>query len=142
MEEDKMDRLWLVKAGGYARTMTLRDCLAMEAMNALLSCPYWRKSLNTGGKVQPSEFTAFSAYEMAEAMLKERAKFQPKRDTLVDEWAMTTRTSKCLKAEKILTVADLLKLNQKELLSIPNMGKKSVQEIVEVAAQYGFVIKE
>jgi DNA-directed RNA polymerase alpha subunit len=142
MTEDQMNRTWLEKSGGYARTMTLRDCLAMEAMNALVGCVYWRKSLGVQGTVRPTEFTAYSAYEMADAMLKERAKHQPNRETLIDEWNLTTRTTNCLKAENIFTVADLLKFSLRRLRCTPNMGAKSIKEIVDVAAKYGFVLKE
>jgi hypothetical protein len=51
--------------------MTLRDYFAAKAMQALLGCADWRENLDDS-KQSPSEFTAFSAYEMANAMLKAR----------------------------------------------------------------------
>ena len=51
--------------------MTLRDYFAAKAMQALLSCAEWRENLD-GKEHTPSEFTAFSAYEMADAMMKAR----------------------------------------------------------------------
>ena len=51
--------------------MTMRDYFAAKAMQALLGCADWRENLDDS-KQSPSEFTAFSAYEMANAMLKAR----------------------------------------------------------------------
>jgi hypothetical protein len=55
---------WLVKTGGFARDKTLRDEFAGLAMQALV-----------GRKDFEFEDSAWeNAYEMADAMLKERAK--------------------------------------------------------------------
>ena len=53
---------WMVKTGGFARDMTLRDYLAAEAMQNMLL------------KLSVYEAIADYAYKMADAMLKERAK--------------------------------------------------------------------
>ena len=53
---------WLVKTGGYAKDMTLRDHFAKLAMEGILYAG-----------LEPVE-TATHAYTMADAMLKERAK--------------------------------------------------------------------
>ena len=58
-------------SNGYNEGMTLRDYFAAKAMQALLGCADWRENLDDS-KQSPSEFTAFSAYEMANAMLKAR----------------------------------------------------------------------
>ena len=56
---------WMVKTGGYAKDMTMRDYFAGLAMQALLRdddvIEIWRRI--------PAD-----AYEVADAMLKERAK--------------------------------------------------------------------
>ena len=51
--------------------MTLRDYFAAKAMQALLGCADWRENLDDSEQ-SPSEFTAFAAYHMANAMLKAR----------------------------------------------------------------------
>ena len=51
-----------LKAGGYARDMTLRDYFAAKAMQALLG--YEESTLQNDAEV---------AYQMADAMLKARA---------------------------------------------------------------------
>jgi hypothetical protein len=56
---------WMVKTGGYAKDMTLRDHFAGQAMQAMLG---WDND-NTNWKSY-----AEYAYRMADAMLKERSK--------------------------------------------------------------------
>ena len=53
---------WMVKHGGFARDMTMRDHYAGLAMHGILY-----------EGLEPVE-TATHAYKMADAMLKERAK--------------------------------------------------------------------
>jgi hypothetical protein len=55
---------WHIKTGGFARDMTLRDYIAVKAMQEI----YQR--VETGG----FERVAKLSYEMADAVLKERAK--------------------------------------------------------------------
>ncbi len=53
---------WHIKTGGFARDMTLRDHLAAKAMQGLMDA------------AMPMPEIADAAYDMADAMLKERAK--------------------------------------------------------------------
>lgn len=66
MKEDTtpIDPTWMSKTGGFARDMTLRDELAARAMQGLVSHE------NAQG-AQWHEIPKY-AYEMADAMLKER----------------------------------------------------------------------
>jgi hypothetical protein len=54
----------------------------------------------------------------------------------VDELELTVRTYNCLKAEEIYTVADLVTRTEHELIRVPNLGKKCLEEIKEVLATY------
>lgn len=57
---------------GWSRAkdgMTLRDYFAAKAMQGLIGCAHWREGLDENGA---SDFTAFAAYQMADAMLKVR----------------------------------------------------------------------
>ena len=57
--------------------MTMRDLFALFAMQSLLGCSEWRSGLDEEGAtcgLEPSEFTAYSAYEIANSMLKAREK--------------------------------------------------------------------
>jgi hypothetical protein len=56
---------WMVKTGGYAKDMTLRDYFAARAMQYWLSLPIDAEQL---AKVSTE------AYKVADAMLKENAK--------------------------------------------------------------------
>jgi len=56
---------WMVKTGGFARDMTLRDYLAAEAM---------RPSMFSKPTYGNWDEVAKNAYEVADAMIKERAK--------------------------------------------------------------------
>ena len=58
-----VDPNWMQKTGGYAKDMTLRDHFAAKAMQALLA--YEESTLQNAAEV---------AYQMADAMLKARAK--------------------------------------------------------------------
>ena len=60
---------WLVKTGGFARDMTLRDEFAGVALQGLLA-----HAATTGKYAPPDNELAREAYKMADAMLKERAK--------------------------------------------------------------------
>ena len=57
---------WHIKTGGFARDMTLRDHFAALAMQSML----------VGTECGPDDVASFvgSAYILADAMLKERAK--------------------------------------------------------------------
>jgi len=63
--EDYTD--WMVKTGGYARDMTLRDHYAGLAMQGILAQPV--SDSYSGWDCIPVD-----AYKMADAMLKERSK--------------------------------------------------------------------
>jgi len=58
---------WMVKTGGFARDMTLRDHFAAKAMQGNIA------SMVEGQEFDPS-MGAEWAYKVADAMLKERAK--------------------------------------------------------------------
>ena len=60
---------WLTKNGGFAKDMTMRDHIAIEAMKAILG-PFLLKELD---EVDPNDLQGVSmdAYAMADAMLKE-----------------------------------------------------------------------
>jgi hypothetical protein len=51
------------------------------------------------------------------------------------------RTSNCLKSEYIETIEQLCCWTERELLTIPNLGRKSVNEVKEVLFSLGFKLK-
>jgi hypothetical protein len=54
--------------------MTLRDYFAAKAMQGLISSADWREAVaeHTTNDMAATKFTALTAYEMADAMLKAR----------------------------------------------------------------------
>ncbi len=50
----------------------------------------------------------------------------------VDDLDLTVRSANCLKAENIYSIGDLIKRTENELLRMPNLGRKSLNEIKEV----------
>ena len=61
---EMVDPNWMQKTGGYARDMTLRDHYAGRAMQGLIARTDW--------DTDNPDFYSNWAYEMADAMLKER----------------------------------------------------------------------
>lgn len=59
----------------------------------------------------------------------------------VDCLELTVRTSNCLKAEKIFTIGDLLNKSDFDLLHVPNLGRKGLNEIREVLALRGLCLR-
>jgi len=71
MEEHDKHITWMTKNGGFAKDMTMRDHIAIEAMKAMLG-PFLMKELN---EVDPNGWmdgVSMDAFTMADAMLKER----------------------------------------------------------------------
>ena len=71
LEAQEIHDTWLTKNGGYAKDMTLRDHIAIEAMKAMLG-PFLMKELN---EVDPGGWmdgVSMDAFSMADAMLRER----------------------------------------------------------------------
>ena len=60
---------WMVKTGGFARDMTMRDHYAGLAMQGFLAY-----AATTGKYAPPDDELARESYKMADAMLKERIK--------------------------------------------------------------------
>lgn len=56
----------------------------------------------------------------------------------ISQLYFSLRTYTCLKRFNVNTLSDLLKKSKKDLLKIPNLGKKSVEEIEKSLVQKGF----
>jgi len=123
---------WHIKTGGYARDMTMRDYFAGQILRTY-----------SDDKPNHMKLNAEQAYMQADYALKERIKDPAKENqSSLDDWDLTVRVRNCLRAEGINTVSHLLSYAQSDLKRIPNMGRKSVKEVVAEAYRRGFIIKE
>ena len=62
-------------------------------------------------------------------------------DILIEELDLGVRSYNCLKRGGIQTVGQLLERSEAELAAIPNFGRKSIQEVVDVLADRGLALK-
>tara|TARA_R110000868_G_scaffold164166_1_gene396562 strand:- start:28 stop:375 length:348 start_codon:yes stop_codon:yes gene_type:complete len=99
--------------------------------------------------LKASPQSARDAYRVAEDMIE-------RRQEILNKWTMaeaivvdgietlglTVRSENCLKAEEIYTVTQLLGCTEYRLLRTPNLGKKSIREIVEQLEARGLKLKE
>ena len=65
----------------------------------------------------------------------ERAKQKLESVGFVKDLGLTVRTVNCLLAENIFTISDLLSWTKYALLKTPNIGRKSLNEIIEALKQ-------
>jgi len=62
--------------------------------------------------------------------------------TGTDELELSIRTYNCLKREGINNLAELCRKTEKDLMKIRNMGRKSLEEILEALKERGLHLKE
>ena len=59
----------------------------------------------------------------------------------VKDMKISGRAKNCLKSAGVKTVKDLLDVEAWELLRVPNLGRKSVEEIIEYLGEIGHSLK-
>jgi len=118
----------------------LLDCFATEAMKLLVQ--------QAGSTLNPYR-VAETAYTVAERMLERREKIflQWKHDEDVVQHGiaklhLTVRTERCLQAEGILTIQQLQGCTKRDLMKTPNLGLKSINEIIEQMAALGYSLRD
>jgi len=60
----------------------------------------------------------------------------------IDEMDLSVRAYNCLRRAGIDTLADLQKMTREDLMKVRNMGRKSLEEIITKAKEYGIAIEE
>ena len=98
--------------------------------------------------LKASPQSARDAYRVAEDMIERRQEIINKwvlREAVVEDGIeqlnLTVRSEHCLKAEEIYTVTQLLGCTEQRLLKTPNLGRKSIREIVEQLEARGLKLK-
>ncbi|MBK6290796.1 MAG: DNA-directed RNA polymerase subunit alpha [Ignavibacteria bacterium] len=87
-----------------------------------------------GSNSEPSEAPAADTEAERERSRVRRILLQP-----VDELELSVRAHNCLKAASIKTLADLVSLQESDLLKFRNFGRKSLSELADVVVQNGLV---
>jgi DNA-directed RNA polymerase subunit alpha len=61
-------------------------------------------------------------------------------DARIEELDFSVRTYNCLKKASVLTIGELVKIPESELMQIRNFGKKSLTEVKEKLSSLGLTI--
>jgi len=118
----------------------LLDFFAMEAMKSLVSrASGLMNAYNLAGE----------AFVIAEQMVERRQKILHQwalaEDVVqrgIEELNLTARTVRCLKAEGVFTLQQLQSCTEGKLLRMPNFGRKSLNEIIEQMASFGYKLRD
>lgn len=78
--------------------------------------------------------------QVASAERKER--IATAKGKSIDELCLTVRTHNCLKSQGIETVQQLVSWSRPDLMRIPNMGRRSVDEVMVVLSGAGLKLAE
>ena len=84
---------------------------------------------------------ANNAYILAEKMLNSRDEALVRLEKgLVTTWdidalELTVRTNNCLKASGVFKIGKLVQFSRNDLLKMPNLGRKSLNEVIEQLAR-------
>lgn len=104
--------------------------------------------LHTNGTIEPEEAIKISAtilqeqlasfvdlkYEEQAELSKGNPLFDPILLRPIDDLELTVRSVNCLKNEKTYYIGELIQRTETELMKMPNLGKKSLNEIKDVLA--------
>jgi DNA-directed RNA polymerase alpha subunit len=98
--------------------------------------------------LKASPQSARDAYRVAEDMIERRQEIINKwvlREAVVEDGIeqlnLTVRSEHCLKAEEIYTITQLTGCTEQRLLKTPNLGRKSIKEIIERLNERGLKLR-
>jgi DNA-directed RNA polymerase alpha subunit len=135
---------------GAHQAATLREHIAIRAMEAIIANPSWTEHLQkpTPGMTK-TEFIAYSAFAIADAMMTEKTESLKNNDKPIEvdcndiyQLCLSTRTEKWLVTNGILSIKDLCKHSKRSLLKLSGIGYQSVKEIEEVLEQNGLKLSK
>ena len=75
--------------------------------------------------------------EVEEEVDEEVMRVRKLLDKSVDELELSVRSSNCLRAAEIKTIADLVQKSEPEMLKYRNFGRKSLKEIQDILGEMG-----
>jgi DNA-directed RNA polymerase subunit alpha len=97
------------------------------------------KAVTTAAAILMDQLSSFAdmSFNQSAAPILEKPKINPVLLRPVDDLELTVRSANCLKAESIFYIGDLVQRSENELLRTPNLGRKSLNEIIEVLNNEG-----
>ena len=113
----------------------------------------------TNGTLEPDEAVSLSAKvlsehlslfidlsesaKIAEVMVeKEDGESEKILEMSIDELELSVRSYNCLKRANIHTVEDLTKKTEDDMLKVRNLGRKSLEEVIQKLESYGLALKQ
>jgi len=63
-------------------------------------------------------------------------------DLTIDELDLSVRSYNCLKRAGINTVEDLIEKTEEDMMKVRNLGRKSLEEVINKLASFGFSLKK
>lgn len=65
----------------------------------------------------------------------------PNHGMPIEDLDLSVRAFNCLKRANINTVGELLQLNQEEMMKVRNLGKKSLEEVIQKLESLGYLVR-
>jgi len=101
-------------------------------------------ALSQSARILVDQFQVVSAYADGDGELSDGMPggvlLSPEADARsIDDLALTARTLNCLKRAHLTTVGQVLSKNTRDLLNIRNFGDKSLNELQERLAEFGYL---
>jgi len=104
-------------------------------------------AISLAAKVLNDHFTLFvnlsDEAKNAETMVeREEAKKEKYLEMTIDDLCLSVRSFNCLKRAGIDTVEDLINRTEDDMIKVKNLGKKSLDEVINVLASLGLTLKK
>jgi DNA-directed RNA polymerase alpha subunit len=120
-----------------------RRVYAGQAMSGLISVANWSGTMSNEAMRDIAEKSVKQAELLLEALQKpSKPPARLATGVSVDELGLTIRSQHCLSIGNIETIEELVTCNKAFLLSIPNLGKKSLREIIDALAARGLKLHD
>lgn len=117
------------------------DKLTLEVWtNGTLTC---KEAVSLGAKILNEHLNLFSdlsdeAYNTEIMVVKDDSSNGKKLEMTIDELDLSVRSYNCLKRAGINTVEDLINKSEEDMMKVRNLGRKSLDEVVEKIRSLGF----